>query len=151
MPILIESQMEFLLGWLQQWEEVIELVHLKVEVRDNNLLMVTMVETDLRLKTINISSRMTRPGNLEPRLPLQRLVLPQLVVSHMMSSKEREKQRSQPSELVEKKMLKWPRIKKEQDRWMIKRDREMPETLRLIVGCKNGKRPSKEKNTKLIS
>ena len=84
-------------------------------------------------------------------LPPQRLVLPQLVVSHMMSSKEREKQRSQPSELVEKKMLKWPRIKKEQDRWMIKRDREMPETLRLIVDCKKGKKPLKEKNTKLIS
>jgi hypothetical protein len=63
MPILIESQMEFPQGWLQQWEVVIELVHLKVEVRDNNLHMVIMVETDLRLKTINISSRMTRPGN----------------------------------------------------------------------------------------
>ena len=63
MPILIESQMEFLQGWLQQWEVVIELVHLKVEVRDNNLHMVTMEETDPRLKTINISSRMTRLGN----------------------------------------------------------------------------------------
>ena len=63
MPILIESQMEFLLGWLQQWEEVIELVHLKVEVQDNNLHMVTMEETDPRLKTTNISSRMTRLGN----------------------------------------------------------------------------------------
>ena len=84
-------------------------------------------------------------------LPPQRLVLPKLVVSHMMSSKEREKQRSQPFELVEKKMLKWPRTKIEQDKWMIKRDREMPETLRLIVDFKKGKKPSKEKNTKLIS
>jgi hypothetical protein len=66
MPIPIESQEEFPQGWLEHWEVVevdIVLILLRVELPDNNLHMVTMVETDLRSKTTNINSRMTRPGN----------------------------------------------------------------------------------------
>jgi hypothetical protein len=48
----------------------------------------------------------------------------------MMNSKEKEKQRLQLSGLAERKMLKQSRTRKEQDRWTIKRDREMPETMK---------------------
>ena len=64
------------------------------------------------------------------RLPLPRLALLPLEVFHMMNSKEKEKQRLQLSGLAERKMLRQSRTRKEQDRWTIKRDREMPEIMK---------------------
>ena len=48
MPILTESQMAFPQEWQQPLVEATEQALLKVATPDSNVLMATMVETDLR-------------------------------------------------------------------------------------------------------